>query len=40
MELPLGPKDAPLRLTEDHQVQAIHIDEELSQTNKRLTQDI
>ena len=39
-ETSLGPKEDPLRLTEDHQVRTIQIDKELSQTDKGLTQAI
>ena len=34
---PFGPKEDPLRLTEDHRVRAIQIDKGLSQTDKGLT---
>ena len=38
--VPFGPKEVPLRLTEDHQARAIQIDKGLSQTDKELTQAI
>ena len=39
-EPPLGPREDPLRLVEDHQVRAIQIDKGFSQTDKGLTQAI
>ena len=36
---PFGPKEDPLRLTENHRARAIQIDKGLSQTDKGLTSD-
>ena len=38
--VPFGPKEVPVRLTEDHQARAIQIVKGLSQTDKELTQAI
>ena len=38
--VPFGPKEGPIRLTEDHLARAPQIDKGLSQTDKGLTQVI
>ena len=38
--VPFGPKEDPIRLTEDHQARATQIDKGLSQTDKGLSQVI